>query len=117
MTWTALGQAANAESDVETERTGRNCFDLDRSVFAQAHDRALAEIPLNLAQRRSKSLILIHRSTLNNAKRRASHDFSPYFTLSRATQRTGSRDQCPFIVLILFSFRFALVKGQKENIQ
>src|SRR5690606_38366379 len=79
----ALGEAANAQGDVEPQRAGRDRLDLDGRVLAQAHDRAFAEIPLDLAQRRGQSLVLIHRSTLNDAKRRSCHDAGLLISRSR----------------------------------
>ncbi len=60
---TALRQTANAQRDVEHQRTGRNGFDgLDHAV-AHAHHRALAELLFDLAQSCSEGalLVLVHR--------------------------------------------------------
>ena len=57
---TALGQAANAERNVEAERTGGHRFDIHHLLVAKAHDRALAEGPLNIAQSCFKSFLLVH---------------------------------------------------------
>ena len=43
-------------------------FDLGDGALAELHHRALAEIALDLAQRRGKRLVLIH-GTLDNPKR------------------------------------------------
>ena len=48
----AARQAADAERDVEAERAGGDDFDVfDHLAFAQAHDRALAELLFDLGQR------------------------------------------------------------------
>jgi hypothetical protein len=71
----ALGQAADAERDVETQRTGRNRLDLDRLlVLAQAHDRALAERPFDLRERRVERLGLVHRRAFHELEIRLIHD-------------------------------------------
>ena len=56
-------QAADAERDIEPERAGGNDVDIHRLVvLAELHDRALAEIPLDLGQRRVQRLgpVLVH---------------------------------------------------------
>ena len=60
---TPARQAADAERDIEPERAGRNDVDIHRLVvLAELHDRAFAEIPLDLGQRRVKRLgpVLVH---------------------------------------------------------
>src|SRR5690606_35003020 len=47
---TAARQAADAKSDIEAQRTGGDRFNLDGGILAKAHDRALAEVPLDLAE-------------------------------------------------------------------
>ena len=70
----AARQAADAERDVEAERAGRHGGDVDRRlVLAEAHDRALAEGPLDLAERRIERLRLVHAITLDHTKRRCGH--------------------------------------------
>ena len=57
----AARQAADAERDVEPERAGGHDLDVHRLVvLAELHDRALAEIPLDLGQRRVQRLRLVH---------------------------------------------------------
>ena len=57
----ALRQPADAEREVEAERAGRDHLDLRiGGLVAHAHDRALAEGPLDLAQRGVQSLRLVH---------------------------------------------------------
>ncbi len=59
----AAGQTADAERDVEAERTRRNGLDFHGLLaFAEPHDRAFAEGALDLGQRRVESFrfIFIH---------------------------------------------------------
>jgi hypothetical protein len=51
------GQAADAEREVEGQRTGRDGLDLHVEVVAHAHDRALAELLLDLSQRGVERLL------------------------------------------------------------
>ena len=52
----AAGQTADAERDVEAERTRRDGFDFHRLLaLAEPHDRALAEGALDLRERRVES--------------------------------------------------------------
>ena len=56
-------QAADAERDIEAERAGGDDIDIHRPVvLAELHDRALAEISLDLGQRRVERLgpVLVH---------------------------------------------------------
>src|SRR5690348_8267671 len=57
----AARQAADAERDVETERTGGNHLGLTlrRDMGAKLHDRAFAEGALDLAERRFERLLPI----------------------------------------------------------
>src|SRR5271168_2936454 len=78
----AARQAADAERDVEAERTGRNRLDLHRLlVLAQAHDRALAERALDLRERRVERLGLVHKSSFHDAKIGLAHDTAPSLTV------------------------------------
>jgi hypothetical protein len=53
----ATRQAADAQRDVKAQRAGGHDLDvLDRLAFAQAHDRALAELLVDLRQRRLQGL-------------------------------------------------------------
>ncbi len=53
-------QAADAERHVETQRAGRDAFDLGHlSGLAQFHDRALAEGAIDLCDRRLKSALFV----------------------------------------------------------
>ena len=57
----AARQAADAEREVEAQGTGRDDLDLLAvGTRAQPHDRALAERPFDLAQRRIQRLVLFH---------------------------------------------------------
>ena len=56
----AARQAADAERDVEAERAGRDDLDVVGDVrVAQPHDRALAELLLDLRQRGCQGLGLV----------------------------------------------------------
>ena len=56
-------QAADAEREVEAERAGRDHLDLlVAGTRAHAHDRALAEGPLDLRERGVERLVLFHRN-------------------------------------------------------
>ena len=57
----AARQAADAEREVERKRPGRDRLDLQRVVLAEAHDRALAKLLLDLRQRGFQRLELIFR--------------------------------------------------------
>ena len=54
----AARQPADAEREVEGERAGRDRADRDRGLVVHLHDRALAELPLDLAERDVECLIL-----------------------------------------------------------
>ena len=62
----AARQAADAERDVETERAGGDRLDVVGARVAQTHDRALAELLFDLAERGGERLLTIffHRMTL-----------------------------------------------------
>jgi hypothetical protein len=53
-------QAADAEREVEGERPGRDSAGRDLAVVVHPHDRALAELALDLAERNVESLLAIH---------------------------------------------------------
>ena len=59
----ALGQAADAERDVEADRAGRDRLDVERGRRAEPHDRALAEAALDLRQRGFERLLLVHAAS------------------------------------------------------
>ena len=62
-------QPADAEPDVETERSGRDRLDIHRRLaLAELHDRALAKVPLNLRQRAFQRLRLVHVSSSRQLK-------------------------------------------------
>ena len=57
----AARQAADAERDVEAERARRDDVDVgSRLARAELHDRAFAESPLDLAERRVQGPLLVH---------------------------------------------------------
>ena len=61
----AARDAADAERDVERERAGRDDRDAGpHRVLAELHDRALAELLLDLLQRDVEHLVAIHRLVL-----------------------------------------------------
>ena len=60
----AAGQAADAEGDVERQRAGGDGGDADVAVLAEAHDGALAELLLDLAERHLECLVSFHGGTL-----------------------------------------------------
>ena len=59
-------------------------FGLDRDLsLAEAHDRSLAEGPLDLPESGVQCLGLIHAFSLDNLERRLSHVSSPLFHMGR----------------------------------
>ena len=69
-------QAADAERDVEPERAGGNGLHLDRlRRFAQPHDRALAERPLDLGEGGVERFRLVHGGTFDDSERGLDHSF------------------------------------------
>jgi hypothetical protein len=52
-------QSADAESDVQGNGTGGNGFDRRTGVIAEAHDRALAKLLINLCKRCFQSLLAV----------------------------------------------------------
>src|SRR5580704_4547273 len=66
----AARQAADAERDIEAERTGGDNVDVHRLVvFAEPHDRALAKAALDLGERRIKGFRFVHGRSFNETKR------------------------------------------------
>ena len=59
----ATRQAADTEREVERQRAGRDGFHTDVAALAQLHDRTLAELLLDLAERHVECLFAIHRRT------------------------------------------------------
>ena len=57
----AAGQAADAEGEVERERAGGDGGDADVALLAEPHDRALAELLLDLTERHLECLVTFHR--------------------------------------------------------
>ena len=53
-------QPADSERHVEGERPGRHRPDRHLRLVAHAHDRALAELPLDLAERNVECFVTIH---------------------------------------------------------
>src|SRR6266481_2118147 len=58
---TAARQSADAKRDVETQRAGRNHFDVRRGLArSELHNRTLAESTFDLAERRVQSSLSVH---------------------------------------------------------
>ena len=55
----AARQAANSQRDIQCDGTGRNDLDGCADFVAKAHDRALAELLVNLGQRCVKRFLAI----------------------------------------------------------
>jgi hypothetical protein len=53
----AARQAAEAQRHVQRDRAGRDYLDRDPGLLAEAHDRALAELPLDLEEGNLQGLI------------------------------------------------------------
>ncbi len=65
----AARQAADAERDVEAQRAGRDGLDVVGAIVgAEAHDRALAEVLVDLRERRLERFMLVHISPFDHAK-------------------------------------------------
>src|SRR6266498_1122781 len=60
----ASRQAADAQCDVERERAGGDGGDADVAVLPQPHDRALAELLLDLAHCHLEGVVAFHDGTL-----------------------------------------------------
>src|SRR5205085_10918711 len=56
----AAWQAADPEREVERERAGRDRADRDGGAIVHLHDRALAELTLDLAERNVACFVLVH---------------------------------------------------------
>ena len=69
-------QAADAKRDIEAERARGDDVDIHRPVvLAELHDRALAEVPLDLGQRRVERLGLVHGSPFDDTVIRLAHGY------------------------------------------
>ena len=60
----APGQAADAEGEVEREGTRGDGLDADVALLAEPHDRALAVLLLDLAERHVERLVTFHGGIL-----------------------------------------------------
>ena len=70
----AARQAADAKRDVEAERARGDGLDLHRLlVLAEAHDGALAAIPLDLRDRSFERLLPVHFTSFDETKRDIQH--------------------------------------------
>ena len=61
----APGQAADAEGEVERQRAGGDGLDGHGGLLAHLHDRALAELLLDLAEGHVEVLLTVHRAVLS----------------------------------------------------
>ena len=68
-------ETANAKRYIEPQRARGNGFDIHGFVvLAKLHDRALAELTLDLAQRSRKGFRFIHGRSFNETQGRLTHD-------------------------------------------
>ena len=68
-------KTTNTECDIEPKRARGNGFDIHGLiVFAKLHDRALAELTLDLAQRSGKGFRFIHGRSFDETQGRLTHD-------------------------------------------
>ena len=101
-------QPANAERDIEPERTGGNRIGIHRLLaLPQLHHRALAEGPVDLGERRLERALLVAVLFPHHPKNRLCHESSPLisqrFRNAQAPQihalGASSRRQCTCFVL------------------
>src|SRR2546430_5193271 len=59
--YTTLFRSAEAQRHAQRDRTGGDHLDRDPRLIAEAHDRALAELPLDLEQRGLQGLLPVAR--------------------------------------------------------
>jgi hypothetical protein len=77
---TAARKAADAKRNIEAERTCGDRLDFDRLlVFAEPHDRALAEGALDLGEGGIKGFGLVHGVTFHKAEIRLAHGFNSFW--------------------------------------
>ena len=86
-------QAADAERDVEPQGAGRDHFGLDHPILAEAHDRALAEGLLDLAESRTECFFLVHAVPLDEPQDVLRHGVH---SLSHRPQASATRRMYPF---------------------
>ncbi len=58
---TAARQAADAQREIQSDRSGRDMVDIHTGVFTQAHNRAFAELLFDLPERGLQRLLFIGR--------------------------------------------------------
>ncbi|MNY27333.1 hypothetical protein D3C86_1612380 [compost metagenome] len=69
-----LRQTADAERDIQAERTRRNGLHLNHIfIGTELHNRSLAERPFDLGERRFQCLAFIHRFILYETQRILCH--------------------------------------------
>src|SRR5581483_11393981 len=77
-----LRQAADPQRDVQAQRARGDALDLhDLALDAQLHHRALAEGPVDLAQRRFQSALLVTVFTSHEFQSRLRHFIALYPTI------------------------------------
>ena len=78
----ALGQAPDPERDIQAQRARGHALDLhDLALVAQLHHRALAKGPVDLAQRRFQSALLVTVFTSHEFQSRLRHSLALYPTI------------------------------------
>ena len=82
----ALGQAADAERDVEADRAGRDRLDVERRRRAEPHDRALAEAALDLREGGFERLLLVHAASFGEVHYGRTHVRASYSTVVGSRQ-------------------------------
>ena len=65
---TSLRQTADAQRDIQTERTSRNALDFYGLSLAHAHNGAFTKGSFNLGKRCIQCFIFVHLIALNKAK-------------------------------------------------
>ena len=88
----AARQAADAERDIQPQGARGNGLDLDALVVGtEPHDRALAEVLVDLVERGLQRLLLVHASPFDHPQRRLFHARIPLFhELHRQAKRDSA---------------------------
>ena len=75
-----LGQAADAERDIQTQRSGRvGLHDIAGALLTQLHHRPLAEGPVDLRKRRFQGLLFVCVVSRHEFQSRLCHLDAPLF--------------------------------------
>ena len=85
-----LGQAADAQRDIEAQRAGRDRLDLQRLALAQLHDGTLAEGALDLGESGVQRLVLAFQAFFFDHLEHRRHWLSPS---SHAPVRSSNADK------------------------